>query len=177
MVEKELLGGFSFFFDMPQEQLAEIAQIGKVSEFDLNQTVFQYGDKAFDLYGVMDGEVELSITLRDKIVKKDIQYEDSIQTRIETIEKDIIIVSIEPGEIFGWSAFINPKTYKATAKCSQPASIILLPADKLKTLFDKNPQLGYVFMERLSETISQRLRSTTDKLVESWSEAFDGNRI
>jgi CRP-like cAMP-binding protein len=177
VLEKDLLKGFQVFSDIPQEHLSEISQLGKVSEFDLNQTIFQDGEKAFDLYGVVDGEVELSIAVRDKISKTDIQYEEYIQTRIETIENDIIVDSIEPGEIFGWSALINPKLFTTTAKCSKPAMIFSLPADKLKSIFDKNTQLGYVFMEQLSEIISQRLRARTDSLIEGWSLAFDVNRI
>jgi CRP-like cAMP-binding protein len=177
MIEKDLLKDFPIFSDTPQQYLSEIAQLSKVLKFDLNQTIFQKGEKAFDLYGVVDGEVELIITVRDKIIKTDIQYEESIQTRIETIEKDIIVGSIETSEIFGWSAFINPRLYTTTAKCSKPATIISLPADKVKSIFIKNPKLGYVFTERLSEIISQRLKNTTDKLIESWSQAFDVNRI
>ena len=177
MLKNDLLKDFSVFADIPQEYLSEFAQHGKILEFDLNQTVFKEGEKALYLYGVMDGEVELSITVRDKILKTHIEYEESLQTRIETIEKDIIIESIEAREIFGWSAFINPKIYTSTAKCSKPARIISLPAGQLKSAFNKNPQLSCVFMERLSEIISQRLRNTTNKLIQSWSQAFDVNRI
>ncbi len=177
MIEKDLLKNFPIFSDTPQENLSEIAQLGKILKFDLSQTIFEEGGKASDFYGVVDGEVELSITVRDKITKTDIQYEESIQTRIETIENDIIIESIETSEIFGWSAFVNPRLYTSTAKCSKPARIISLPADQLKSNFAKNPQIGYVFMERMSQIISQRLRNRTDKLIESWNQAFDVKRI
>jgi CRP-like cAMP-binding protein len=177
MIDKDLLEKFPLFSDTPQENLSEITQLGKIVEFDLNQTIFQEGSKAFDLYGVVDGEVELSITVRDKIIRSDIQYEESIQTSIVTIENDIIVESIEANEIFGWSAFVSPRLYTTTAKCSKPARIISLPADELKSIFVKNPQLGYVFMERMAQIISQRLRNRTDKLIESWSQAFKVNRI
>jgi len=177
MLEKELFKGFSFFSDIPQEHLLEIAQWGKVLEFDLNEIIFHDGENAFDLYGVVDGEVELSLVVTDKLLKTDIQYEESIRTHIETIEKDIIVDSIEPGEIFGWSALIKPRLFTTTAKCSKSARIISLPADKFKAAFDKNPQVGLVFMERLAEIISQRLKNRTDKLIEGWSQAFDVNRI
>lgn len=177
MLEKELLKDFPIFSEIPQDQLSEIAQMGQISEFDSNETIFQDGEKAYNLYGVADGGVELSIKIRDKILKTDIKYEESIQTHIETVEKDIIVESIDPGEIFGWSALINPRRFTTTAKCSKPARIISLPCEELKEIFEKNPRLGYVFMERLSEIISQRLRNRTDKLIESWNEAFDMNRI
>ena len=177
MIEKSLLEDFPIFSEIPQEYLLEIAQLGEVKECDLNQTIFNDGDNAFDLYGVVDGAVELSITVIDKVLKADIQYEESIQTRVETVENDIIVESIDSNEIFGWSACIQPRLYTTTAKCSKPGRVISIPADKLKSIFAKNPQIGYPFMERLSEIISQRLRNRTDKLIESWSEAFAVNRI
>lgn len=177
VIENSILSDFPILADTPQDVLSEIAQLGEVLVFAGNQTIFKEGDKASVLYGVVDGEVELGITVQDKILKTDIQYEESIQTRIETIENFIIIESIDPGEIFGWSAFIDPKLYTSTAKCSQPSKVISLPADELKSIFANNATSGFVFMERLSAVISQRLRNRTAKLIESWSQAFDVNRI
>ncbi|OQY06352.1 MAG: hypothetical protein B6I22_05660 [Desulfobacteraceae bacterium 4572_123] len=177
MFKQDLLKCFPIFQDIPQEHLSEILQWGKILEFDSNETIFQNGEDAFDLYGIVDGEVELSIMVKDKILKTDIQYEKSIQTHIETIEKDIIVDSIAPGEILGWSALIEPGQYTTTARCSKSTRIVSLPADKLKAVFIKNPQTGYVFMGRLAMIISQRLKHRTDKLIESWSQAFDVVRI
>jgi len=177
MIETDILKQFHIFSDTPPEDLTAIAPIGEVLEFEASQTVFKEGDRAADLYGVGDGEIELGITVQDKILKTDIQYEEALQTSIETIENVIVVESIDPGEIFGWSAFINPRMFTSTAKCSQPARILSLPADELKSILTQKPQIGFVFMERLSEVISRRLRNRTEKLVESWSQAFDVNRI
>ena len=177
MLEKDLLKRILFLSEIFQEHLSEIAQWGKVIEFDKDDIIFQKGDKAFDLYAVVNGAVDLSLTVMDEILKKDIQYEEAIHTRIETIEKEIVISSITPGKIFGWSAMIEPKIFTNTAKCSKPSRILSLPADKLKTFFNKNPQVGYVFMERLAEVISERLTSRTDILLEGWSQAFDTDRV
>lgn len=177
MIEKNLFKGFSILSEIPQQHLSEIAQWGKVQEFDLHDIIFNDGDNARDLFGLVDGEVELSLVVKDRVMKAEIEYEESLQTRIDTIEKDIIVELIEPGEIFGWSALIKPGLFTSTAKCTKPARVISLPAGKLKAFFDKNPQIGYAFIERLAEIISQRLRHRTDKLIESWSQAFDVNRF
>ena len=177
MLDMEIVKGFSFFLDMPQMYLSEIAQVSNVSEFNLNEIIFKDGEDATALYGVVDGEVELSLIVKDKIIKTDVQYEESVRTSIEIIEKDIIVDSIFPGEVFGWSAFINPRIFTTNAKCSKSAKIISIPADKIKAIFDKEPQVGYVFMERLAEIIAHRLRNRTEKLVETWSEAFDVNIV
>lgn len=177
MEGKDLLKGFPIFSNFPQEQLSEITQWSKTSDYSLNEIIFRDGETAAFFYCVVDGEVELSLVFRDKILKTDIQYEESIQTHIENIQKEIIVDSIEPGETFGWSAMVEPRLFTTTARCSKTSNIISLPIDRLKAVFDKNPHLGYVFMERLAEIISQRLRDRTEKLIESWSQAFDVNNI
>ena len=177
MSNNELLKLFPIFSDIPLKHLTEITRWCKVSEFGSNETIFQVGDKAIDFYGVVNGEVELSLIMRDSIMKTDIRYEEFIQTQIEPIEKVIIVDSLEPGEIFGWSAFVEPRQFTSTAKCSRPSKIIALPTDKLEAIFNNNPHVGYIFMKRLTEIISQRLRNRTGKLIESWSQAFDVNRV
>lgn len=177
MLNSELLRGFSVFSAIPDEKLAEIAEFGELLKFDANEIVCQEGDAAQNLYGVLDGEVELCLIVRDKILKTDIQYEEAIQTHFETHERDIVVDTIEPGEIFAWSALIKPKFLTSTAKCSKPSRIFSLPTADLEALFNMDYQVGYGFMEKLTEIISQRLRNRTDKLIESWSEAFSATRV
>lgn len=177
MLDNEQLAEFFIFSEIPKEEISELAKCGELLECDSNEIIFQEGETALNLYGVLDGEVELSILFKDKILKKDIQYEESIVTRIETLEKNIVIDSIKPGEIFGWSALINPRLFSSTAKCSKPTRVFSLPATDLKVMFDKNPQVGYSFIKRLAEIISKRLRDRTNKLIEIWSETFEVGRI
>jgi len=43
--------------------------------------------------------------------------------------------------------------------------------------YERDPQAGGLFMKRLAEVIAQRLRHRTDKLVESWYQAFGEERL
>jgi CRP-like cAMP-binding protein len=172
MLKKESLKRFPIFSDFGEQQLGEIAEWADIFEFDSNETICREGQNAFNLYGVLDGKVALSLMVRDRILKTDIQYEESILTRIETIEKDIVFDLLGPGEIFGWSALTSPRILTSTAKSVRPTRIFSLPAVELRTILHRNPQAGYAFMERLAEIISQRLKNRTDILIESWSQAF-----
>lgn len=172
MIDKEILSGFSFFSGVSEAYLSEIAQWCMMMKLDPNETIFQDGGKAIDLFGVITGEVELIIRVRDRLMKTDIKYEESIQTHFETVEKEIIVDSIEPGEIFGWSALLPPNRFTTSARCLTPTEVFSLPAHKLKVLFEKHTPIGYACMERLAEIVSQRLRKRTDSLIESWSQAF-----
>ena len=177
MDEKECISGFSIFAGASPEHLAKIAKHVVVLNFDAGGTIFQEGAKASRVYGLLDGEVELILVAKDSVLKTDVQYEEYARSKTETVERDIVVDAIGPGEIFGWSAFSPDGHYTAKAVCVKPTRVFAIPADSLRALFDTYPQVGYPFMERLVEIIAKRLTNRTDRLIEVWSEAFNGNRI
>ena len=89
----------------------------------------------------------------------------------------MVFETVAPGEIFAWSALIAPHQLTSTATCTEPTRLIVVPADALEAVFERAPQAGAVFMKRLAEVIAQRLRHRTDKLVESWYQAFGEERL
>ena len=44
-------------------------------------------------------------------------------------------------------------------------------------MFAADNFLGYVVMKKLANIIAGRLKNRTDKLIETWVEAFDGDAI
>ena len=55
--------------------------------------------------------------------------------------------------------------------------VVAIAAADLKDMFEQDHHLGYVIMKRLSGIIAKRLKVRTDKLIETWVEAFDGDVI
>lgn len=177
MGTNEMISSLAIFSGIEQSHLAEIDQYAEVLEFDSNRTIFQDGERADTIYGVLSGEVELVLVARDEILKTDVQFEEYARTQTNTVEREIIIDAIGPGEIFGWSALTPAGQYTSKAVCAEPTKVVALSADKVRSFFQQHSDVGYVFMERLAEIISQRLANRTDKLLEGWSEAFNVNRI
>ena len=142
-------------------------------DFKAGDIIFRNGESSDYLYGVVKGEVELSLVYQDKVLKADINYEQENQSRFEIVEKPIKVAVADPGKIFGWSALVSRRKRTLTAKCLHPGQLIGLPGDALKALFERDATLGYKVMTRLSELISDRLQDRTEKLIEAWVEAFD----
>ena len=82
MTEKHLLAGFKFFSDLAPEALELIAQKGKVMELEPEDVIFHYKEPAEHFYGLLKGEVDLSIVFTDRVLKTDIEYEESIQASL-----------------------------------------------------------------------------------------------
>lgn len=177
MVEPNQLSGFSIVADMPSEIIAEIARNATLKSFKTGVVLFEEGDMATELYGLLEGEVALSVLFRDRVLKAEVRHEQYVHKRVEIIEKEMVFETVAPGEIFAWSALIAPHQLTSTATCTAPTQLIALPADALEAIFERAPQAGALFMKRLAEVIAQRLRHRTDKLIESWYQAFGDERL
>ena len=177
MMDTNHLSGFPIVAGMPIEILEAMAREAVVRSFEAGTVLFEEGDMAAELFGLLEGEVELSILFRDRVLKTDVRHEEYVHKHVEIIETELVFDTIAPGEIFAWSALIAPHQLTSTARCRQASKVIALPAATLSRIFEQAPREGAVFMQRLAGVIAQRLRHRTDKLVESWYEAFGEARL
>ena len=177
MTDKNLLSDFKFFEGVQSDYLEAISRLGEVVEYDSGDAIFHFDEPAIYLYGLIEGEVDLSVVFRDKVLKTEIEYEEAIQASVVEKEKSIVVDSVYPGQVFGWASLVGPARRTVSAHCVQSSRILSLPAAELRTMFDANPSLGYVIMNKMSDIISKRLKNRTEKLIETWVEAFDVDAI
>ena len=173
MPEKNLLTGFSFFSDVDPDTLEAIAAKGEILEFNAQDVIFRVDEPASHFYGLLEGEVDLVLVFKDKVLKTDIEYEEAIQATMVDEEKEIIVDTVTAGQVFGWASIVGPSKRTVNAECAESSRVIAIPADELIAMFDKDHTLGFTIMKRLSDIIARRLRHRTEKLIETWGEAFD----
>jgi CRP-like cAMP-binding protein len=174
---KNLLAGFKFFNEVPPETIEAIGQKGELLDFSPDDVIFHFDEPAEHLYGLVEGEVDLSIVFKDKVLKTEIEYEEAIQARMVDEEKSIVIDTVLPTQIFGWASLVGPERRTVTARCTEPTKVIAFAAKDLLAMFAEDNFLGYVVMKKLGDIIARRLKKRTDKLIETWVEAFDGDAI
>jgi CRP-like cAMP-binding protein len=177
MTTKNPLAGFKFFNEVKLDTLESIARMGEIVEYKAADAIFRFDEPAVHLYGVIEGEVALSVVFKDKVLKTEIEYEEAIQASMVEEEKSIVVDSVLPGQVFGWASLIGAGRRTVTAHCAVASRVIALPAAGLRTMFEKDNTLGYVIMKKMSDIISKRLQKRTDKLIETWVEAFDVDEI
>jgi len=173
MAAKNLLTGFSFFSDIDSGTLETISKKSEILEFKAGDVIFHHEAPSTHFYGLLEGEVDLILVFKDKVLKTDIEYEEAIHATMVDEEKAIIVDTVAPGQVFGWSSIVGPGKRTVTAECSEPSRVISIPADELRAMFEKDHTLGYLVMRRLSDIIAKRLRNRTEKLIETWGEVFD----
>lgn len=70
-----------------------------------------------------------------------------------------------PGEVFGWSALVEPYRYTATARCVQDTKVIRISRDLLEAAIEEHPSEGLVVLKHLTGVIAGRLRYAYRQLV------------
>ena len=177
MTEKNLLAGFKFFSDVAPDALEMIARKGEILELEPEEVIFHYKEPAQHFYCLLKGEIDLSIVFTDRVLKTEIEYEESIQASLVDEEKWIVVDTVYPGQVFGWASLVGPGLRTVTAQCTEASRVIAIPAVEFKAMLEADHTLGYKIMTKLSHIISNRLKNRTDKLIETWVEAFDMDKI
>jgi len=177
MTAPNLLSGFKFFSGIQPETLERLAQITHTLNFNTGDVIFRFGEPAEHLYGVLEGAVNLSVVFKDKVLRTEIEYEEAIQASVVEEEKTIIVDAVQSGQVFGWASIVGPGKRTVSAHCPEDTRVIVLPAGELKAMFEKDHTLGYVIMKKMSDIISKRLQKRTEKLIETWVQAFDVDKI
>ncbi len=142
MISPETLRFFPLFANQNANMLAQIAMLANEEEVDTEHQLFFEGEKAKSLFLVLEGSVVLTMN-----------FPKQGEQNVEALEP------LGKGEIIGWSSIVAPHIYKMGAYTNQKTRMISFDGEKLRVLFDENPNFGYFFMKKLTEVIGERLIS------------------
>jgi CRP-like cAMP-binding protein len=79
---------------------------------------------------------------------------------------EIMIDTLGPGELFGWSALIKGTPW-STLKVIDQTEVFYLDANDMLSLCESNYHLGYILMKNLAALISSRLRRNRMSMLNS----------
>ena len=131
------------FKGVSQRFITKIATNSEEETFTKNSVVFKGGDKASHFYVLVEGAVDISLGKR---------------------EATHMSVS-KPGEIFGWSALVEPYVYTAMARCTKDTRVIKIARDLVENAIGEHPAEGLAILKNLTGIIAQRLRYAYKSLV------------
>jgi CRP-like cAMP-binding protein len=146
MISPEVLRKYRFFSFMTPAQLREVAMISTELEFSTESELFATGDPAENLYLLEMGNIELHYV--------------SIDENLPHLRKDFLVGVINPGEIFGISALIEPHVMGATAKTIADGQAIQIDATELRRLSMEDSALAYGLQKAVAEVAMSRITHT-----------------
>jgi CRP-like cAMP-binding protein len=148
MKDNSLIGtlrGISFLHGVDPAHLEQIASIAEICVFDTNDTLFHEGEAAEYVYLVVTGKILLELC-PSTIYRK-------------------ILMNVGPGEMLGWSSFVEQRNYASTGIVVVPTQLVRIEGKRLRALCDKDPEFGYDFMHRIMEALAKRLTTTWSQLA------------
>ena len=154
MISSQALKEFGLFNGLDDSELAKIAEFCHERNRKAGTICFTQGKNATDVHLCRRGKVDIIIQL----------YEPSgVEVKVHTINE---------GEVFGWSALVEPRTYSSSAKCAGRVEEVYIKGSDLLDLFEQNLHMGYVVMRNLSAIISSRLTQDRQRLSKELSPDF-----
>lgn len=116
--------------------LTDIAKGCEEAIFRKGEAIFKKGDSSQDVYEIIEGGVDLV-----------------------ALERSIVHLTVSRnGQVFGWSALVEPHVRTATAICSTDTRVIRIPRDVVERAIEKHPHEGISILKNLMGIITDRLR-------------------
>ncbi len=150
MISRESLATNWFFEGFEKDQVEALLAIGQEVSYPAGGKVVVEGELAESFHILVKGVVSIKM-----------QAEEHGELVLSTLR--------QPGEIFGWSVFVEEGRSTATAECLEETRVLSFKKGEMEDFFAQNPSLGYLFMKKLASLISCRLESTRALLVKQIS--------
>ena len=85
----------------------------------------------------------------------------------------IMILTLDPGEIAGWSAMVPPHRATTTATTLEPTELAIVDAERLRELLASDVEFAAAFLPLILDTVVARLAATRDQLLD----LFQGSAV
>ena len=134
-----------FLAGMNRPQLASLTDCAMATNFKKKQTIFREGEMANRFYLIETGKVVLESS--------------------EGLGNPVIIDTISPGDLLGWSWMFPPYTWQFTARTTEPTTAIFFYGTILREFCEKDHSLGYELLKRMSAVMVKRLQAARKKML------------
>jgi CRP-like cAMP-binding protein len=155
MISPELLRRYTFFGQMSEQDLYNIAMIAEEVTAEAGTTLFEERQPAEALYLLLDGSIDL--------------YQKSEEEYHPKAKKEFLVGEINPGEIFSISSMLEPYVLNASARTSKPSRFVKIDAVLLRKLSEGNHQMGCAIMHQIAKALMERLAYTRVQLAAAWA--------
>lgn len=85
----------------------------------------------------------------------------------------ITILTVEPGDLFGWSAVVPPYRSTSTAVAVEPTTAVVFPAQSLREALDGDEELAASLYPRILRSVARRLEATRLQLLDVFGKDLD----
>jgi CRP-like cAMP-binding protein len=148
-----LLGDTWFGAGLPVTARSRLAGAGRVAEMPGGTIVIREGQPCEAMGIVLEGRVALRLNV--------------------TPHGERTILTIDPGDVFGWSATLPAALASSTCVTLTDCRAIVFEAVSLRTALDADPELASVVYRQLLACVSRRLAATRLQLIDVYQASVE----
>lgn len=142
----DLLAAHPFLAGMDPRHLRRLSSWSRRAMFQTGTRVFSEGSQADRFWLIREGRVALEAHLPG--------------------QGDVVIETLGPGTVLGWSWFITPYRWHFGATALEPTLTVELDGKGVRQLCDEDPAIGYALTSRIVEVVVDRLQATRTRLLD-----------
>ena len=150
----ESLKNIELFETLEADELKKVAGLFQVRNLKEGQYLYKEGDPRENLYIVNSGQIFL--------------YQRN------EMGSEISIAYFHTHDFFGESGLLDDNPHANSAKIVEDSELLVLTRDDFNKLVDVEPMTGAKILAQITRIISRRLRTTTNKVVESAAQYLSG---
>jgi CRP/FNR family transcriptional regulator, cyclic AMP receptor protein len=152
----EALIGQEFFHGMPTDHLGRLATAARHLHVPAGHRFFEEGEPADRFWLILAGRVVLDLHAPGR--------------------GGLIIESLGPGSVLGWSWLFPPYEWRFGAAAVEPVRAIVFAAEAVRIMCAADPALGYDLTRRFAAIMLDRLQSTRLRLLDLYGSPAGGVR-
>ncbi|MDE3028196.1 MAG: cyclic nucleotide-binding domain-containing protein [Paracoccaceae bacterium] len=136
---EEILADHPLFKSLDAAALALLAGCARNEHFEQGATIYAEGGTADRFFILRHGDVAMEIATPERSA--------------------LIVETLHPGDVFGWSWMITPFRHTSDARALSDVRAISLDGACLRRKCDENPALGYALFQNWIPHLAQRMRA------------------
>jgi CRP/FNR family cyclic AMP-dependent transcriptional regulator len=131
---------------LPATSLDRLAALGRPREAEPGDTLLTEGAPSRELSLVLRGRVGV------------IAHDPG--------QGDITLMTIEPGDIVGWSTLLAARPATATARVIEHSTLVTFPREDLHAALEQDPSLAAAVYRQALDAVARRLLAALDQLID-----------
>lgn len=150
-----ILAEHAFFAGLGAERLALLRDCASDATLPAGQVLAREGEAADRFYAIREGRVAVEIHAPGR--------------------SPIVVQTLGPGEILGWSWLFPPYRWRFEARAAEPLRVLVFNGACLRGKCEADPALGYALMKRFARVMTARLEATRLQLLDLYGVSASGS--
>ncbi len=135
-----------FGAELAPETQERLARMGSIVEFEADEVILHEGEEATEMGILVSGRLALRTLVPER--------------------GPVTILSVEPGDVFGWSAVLPEAKAQSTVVATEPSRALVIDGATLRAALKEDHALAASLYPRVLKAVARRLRATRLQLLD-----------